>query len=278
MTGDARKPHYEDEDFRKVSVKAIERHVAELLPAAKIENVRRIINHSQYGLLLSDIAKGAESYALKAGLSPGHFVYVVERAIDVVRFFRYSVMHYEVYEGNRGQDAQFDVWRHNRKLTHGRIDFSTPSIEKASLEQCVESYLNLEFRAQSLDRLFVDVLIAFELWAWRSQILPTLMFTAFPVVVVSVSNIFFEGNAFASPLWLQALGILMLGLGFTWPNWRGFRLLFLMQDVYRNLHSHGSISASFVLSRLRHAADRGVVWPAPLMALLDDINKRGGRF
>ncbi|MFN9358536.1 MAG: hypothetical protein ACK55V_11825 [Alphaproteobacteria bacterium] len=278
MTGDARRPLYEDEDFERVRVKAIETHVSGLLPAAIIERAQGIIEYSQYGRLLNEIAIGAESYALKAGLNPGHFAHVMERAIDVVRLFRFSVMHYEAREGDRGEKAQFEVWRHKIQLTHGWIDFSIPSINKAILEQCVENYLNLEFRSQSLDRLIVDALIAFELWAWRSQRLPVLIFTALPAVLLCASTFFFGGSGFAGPPWLQALGILMLGLGFTWPNWRGFRLLFLMQDVYRNLHSHGPISASFVLSRLRHAADRGVVWPAPLMALLDDINKRGGRF
>ena len=56
------------------------------------------------------------------------------------------------------------------------------------------------------------------------------------------------------------------------------KLLSEMNGVYCELAPSGPYSARHIEHRARSAADKGVVWPAPLFALLDDINNRGGRF
>lgn len=55
-------------------------------------------------------------------------------------------------------------------------------------------------------------------------------------------------------------------------------LLSQMINTYLELNSDGPISAKRVEEQVKASAAAGVVWPAPLYALLDDINSRAGRF
>jgi hypothetical protein len=50
-----------------------------------------------------------------------------------------------------------------------------------------------------------------------------------------------------------------------------------MSICYSALDSHGTISAPHVRESLAVSAQKGVVWPAPLYALLDDVMARGGK-
>jgi hypothetical protein len=50
-----------------------------------------------------------------------------------------------------------------------------------------------------------------------------------------------------------------------------------MATIYNELRSDGPISAEYIRDRAKQATDEGVVWPAPLFALLDDTVRRTGR-
>jgi hypothetical protein len=50
-----------------------------------------------------------------------------------------------------------------------------------------------------------------------------------------------------------------------------------MLYCYGELNSNGPISARRLLERLKSASEKGVVWPAPLYALIDDVMARTGR-
>jgi hypothetical protein len=56
------------------------------------------------------------------------------------------------------------------------------------------------------------------------------------------------------------------------------RLFSTMSTLYNEQKSDGPISAQYVRDRAEDASKQGVVWPAPLFALLDDILSRTGRF
>ncbi len=56
------------------------------------------------------------------------------------------------------------------------------------------------------------------------------------------------------------------------------KLLVTMSTLYNELKSDGPISAQYARERAGDAAKQGVVQPAPLFALLDDIISRSGRF
>ena len=56
------------------------------------------------------------------------------------------------------------------------------------------------------------------------------------------------------------------------------KLLLAMVTIYNELKSSGPISAQHIRERVSSAAHDGVVWPAPLFAMLDDSIARTGRF
>lgn len=55
-------------------------------------------------------------------------------------------------------------------------------------------------------------------------------------------------------------------------------LLREMVEIYNELSTDGPVSARHILERAKLAAAKGVVWPAPLYALIDDVLSRDGRF
>lgn len=74
-----------------------------------------------------------------------------------------------------------------------------------------------------------------------------------------------------------------MALPFLWFNQAKARrrvrdLLATMTTLYNEQRSDGPISAHYVRERASDASRQGVVWPAPLFALLDDIISRSGRY
>jgi hypothetical protein len=76
-------------------------------------------------------------------------------------------------------------------------------------------------------------------------------------------------STFALPFWWYAQAM---------ARRRVRKLLVTMSTLYNKLKSDGPISAQYARERAGDAAKQGVVWPAPLFALLDDIISRTGRF
>jgi hypothetical protein len=95
-------------------------------------------------------------------------------------------------------------------------------------------------------------------WEWGSFIVLTLLFFLFQTIAT-------------------------IALPFAWTQRREqvgkVRLLLAeMGTTYAALHSEGPISARHILELLKASSEKGVVWPAPLYALLDDVVARTGRF
>jgi hypothetical protein len=84
-------------------------------------------------------------------------------------------------------------------------------------------------------------------------------------------------------LFLLDTAITTVVLPFTWSKQskarkRVLNLLSKMVTIYNEVRSNGPISAKHIHDRATKASQEGVVWPAPLFALLDDIICRTGRF
>jgi hypothetical protein len=84
-------------------------------------------------------------------------------------------------------------------------------------------------------------------------------------------------------LFLLFGAISTVALPFAWykqanARQRVAKLLSTMATIYNELRSDGPISAQYIRDRATNAAQEGVVWPAPLFALLEDITSRTGRF
>jgi hypothetical protein len=84
-------------------------------------------------------------------------------------------------------------------------------------------------------------------------------------------------------LFLFFAGLSTLALPFLWFNQAKARrrvrdLLATMTTLYNEQRSDGPISAHYIRERASDASRQGVVWPAPLFAVLDDIISRTGRY
>jgi hypothetical protein len=210
------------------------------------------------------------------------------------------------------------LWHHRAQALYDLRKKQTPYMSRPDVESAVARYLDLPFRWQQMDRTLVDVLVALQLFAFGNEMLnaPSIpglpspspvkrhpflelivsnAFTALFLAVIwlalrgfSAIHLFpadWVGGATAILGGLFALGlaysILMLPVRWWWvfkQRGRIAKLLEAMANVYAELNSSGPISARHITQRAQSAADQGVVWPAPLFALLDDIGARGGRF
>jgi hypothetical protein len=191
----------------------------------------------------------------------------------------------------------------------------TPRISRVEVEAAVGKYLKSPCRAQSLDRLLVDLMVATELFSFGEEVINPVYFPgllsppahkasplrdwllgrmAMAVVCGVMFGIFCAlsaMNIFPAD-WLVWPFVLAGGLfaaDFVWTAvWLPFNcrkvsvhkknvfdLLTAMSAVYSSLVSSGPISARNILREVVGAADKGVAWPAPLFALLDDILARG---
>jgi hypothetical protein len=89
------------------------------------------------------------------------------------------------------------------------------------------------------------------------------------------------GMALSSFLLLNV--VITIVLPFTWHKQRKARrqvrdLIGTMNTLFTELNSAGPISAGYIRDRAIDITNKGVVWPAPLFSLLDDIAARTGRF
>jgi hypothetical protein len=158
----------------------------------------------------------------------------------------------------------------------------------------------LPFRVDNLDRLLADMLMAAEMFAFADEIQPQLK-QKLPTVLAWIwGNLksLVIGLAIAGALlwvfpnstiaqWVAGIvaGLTLLGAAFSlvvfpflYPSIRAQRLklnatVMGMTDAYTTLGGSPS-SVPHIRKLVDRATDAGVVWPAPLMALLDDIADR----
>ncbi|SHK85675.1 hypothetical protein SAMN05444159_4371 [Bradyrhizobium lablabi] len=270
------------------------------------------INRSLYSYLLHEMAEASMKYAVAENIDPDEFeTDVLSGALAVVQNLRSAL----VKDWN---DKTLDFWdNHGSPVDKINAD-KVPYIDRSSFESVAGDYLALPYRSQAMDRFLVKVLIAIELYAFGDEMLNEKTFGFPPVsplkqrhVVLAyfrgllINGIIFGGIAAlalfaASKGWIGetsagwtsgacvALFVLLgtisaFALPFAWYAQAKARrnvrkLLLAMTTIYNELRSNGPISAQHIRERVSSAAEDGVVWPAPLFAVLDDIIARTGRF
>ena len=262
---------------------------------------------------LQEMAKAASEYAVAQNIDPDDFeIDVLPGALAVVQNLRSALVQ------DWKDKTTLDFWdNHGRPLDKIKAN-KVPYIDRSSLEGVVDDYLALPYRSRAMDRLLVGVLVAVEFYAYGDEMMneKTFGFPARSPLKQShvllaylrgllINAVFFGGVA-ALALWAAAKGwigensagwtsgicvalFLLLGaistvaLPFSWYSQAKARrnvrnLLLAMNTIYSELRSDGPISAQHIRERVSSAAEEGVVWPAPLFALLDDIVARTGRF
>jgi hypothetical protein len=191
-----------------------------------------------------------------------------------------------------------------------------PEFQRSEIEEVVGSYIAGKAKSAEADRVFVDVLVAMEFYqfadgvlnaphipilapnAWRRR--PIIDWIAGRFVSALTGYLgyllfWFASKVFFPERWLWIVGLILTVLFFIEAIWSLIMLpsewvrvrahqkkltLYLdqMDGLYRSLASDGPISARHISELVAKSTDAGVIWPAPLHVLLEDIMARGGRF
>ncbi|WP_297801073.1 hypothetical protein [uncultured Brevundimonas sp.] len=275
----------------------------------KYSTVMRLINAATVEAAEQAVAAGYDPNANAGYLEENEFLRHLRGACEpILDAFRSFMVR---------PDEQERLLSHRHNLLAEVKQKSYPEISRPEVEQIVGSYIRGAVKTATVDRLLVDLLVALEFSQYANLVLhaPHIPFLAprllnrRPILdwlsgnILNVIMAFFVFALFWGAsvlgifplrwLWIIAYGLVVLlvlnaGWGLIWlPRvwWivrkaRGEVLQHLgcMNSTYAALSSEGPISAQHVTALATKAADAGVVWPAPLYVLLEDIQRRGGTF
>jgi hypothetical protein len=191
-------------------------------------------------------------------------------------------------------------WHHQSRPTLAGKKHAEPYISRLDVEEAAAEYFALPYRVDGLDRLLTDMLMAAEMFAFADEMQPQLK-QKLPtglswlwnnlkslVIGLSIAGVLVwlapDSNV---ALWIAGIvaGVMVLSVGFSlvvfpfaYPGVRAQRQKFHatvmgMVDAYTALDGSPA-SVPHIRKLVDRATGSGVVWPAPLMALLDDIAER----
>jgi hypothetical protein len=282
------------------------------------ETSDRALRYSEYARALHALTEAATEYAKGeqaplSGYEPGSFEEILEEAIGVISDLRFAVL-----ADTREDADKLPLWSHRVQPIYDLRSKKAPAFDRPGIEAAVGRYLDLSYRSREIDRLLVDLLVALEFYAYGEQTINAFAIPGIVATSPLKRRVLVEwlvSNVLSVALWVAlafalwglsriqlfpsswlvganlVLGVLFVA-GFAWStvwlprSWwvvhqeklKIAALLDEMNCVYAELNSNGPISARHIEERARNAANAGVVWPAPLFALLDDINRRDGKF
>ena len=274
--------------------------------------------YSEYRRALDAITRAATDYSISQGLSLDENAEWSLRSIlyeccDIITDIRLAL-----YADEGEDKAQMRFWSHRPQPLNELKSNRRRHFRRSEIEACVGRYLALPYRAPDIDRVLVDLLVAMEVFAFGELVLNAPSVPGFgsssplkrhPIVEwlanavlslvlwIAVAGVLWGLSRIHlfPEIWLTGVNVILGGMVVLSVAWTTIllprtlwvvhkaRMMVLkvlehMNGVYCELSSDGPISARHIEQRARTAADAGVVWPAPLFALLDDINGRGGRF
>lgn len=219
------------------------------------------------------------------------------------------------FDREGGNDG--DIWRHKSWVIDDVKAKRVPAFDRRQLEATAGSYIASKYKFAGLDRAYTDALVALEYYQFTDELLnaphvpviaPSLMkrrpvFEFFANLVLnaggavivylvlwglSTVGFFPEGWLFGAALILlglfaisTAIGLVLLPrqwMAVTKVKKNRSAILLAMRDVYSALDSSGPVSLRHFRSLVDKSVSAGVIWPAPLFVLMDDIEARGGRF
>lgn len=267
-----------------------------------------------YGFLLDRMAKAALEYALPSNVEPGDFEEnILKDALGIVRSLRFAFIRYgsdstspNFWDSNanpldkiRAKQVPY-IDRSELEAVVG--DYLALPYRCQALDRfLVRALIAMELYAFGDEMLNEETFGLFParsplkqrhalLQYLRGQLVNGVLFGGIAALALWASSSGWIGVSTAE--WIMGIcGFLFLALAsmstFALPFWwyaqamarrRVRKLLATMSTLYNEQRSDGPISAQYVRDRAGDAAKQGVVWPAPLFALLDDIISRTGRF
>jgi hypothetical protein len=127
---------------------------------------------SEYARALDAISQAALKHAeaTKAPLSgaSNSFEVLLEKGFHVVQNFRWAV---QPFDQKVDENRKLKLWSHRTDPLYDVKNKKTPHLSRPDIETCVGDYLALPYRADYIDRLFVDVLIALEMYQYSDQMM-----------------------------------------------------------------------------------------------------------
>jgi hypothetical protein len=259
--------------------------------------------------LIDDVTMSAMQHATAHGGSLDDFHRLASAGVAVVDHLQASLC--DSSEADVPLEKEWNFWRHERDPWAVIQANKQPRMDRVGVETAASDYLKLPFRPVRLERTLVDVLVAMELYAFSEEMLtPMPMFfrwlpTQSPLKQKHVVRRYIGGQLSNSVLflggaWLAgdiaggwiAGGVVFLfvafliwgtiALPFAWRHQARARrhvrnCMLSMVETYSELASNGAVSALRLREVAAKAGDRGVVWPGPLFAILDDNIARSGR-
>lgn len=216
-----------------------------------------------------------------------------------------------------GTEASPNRWAIQDQPIHKVRIRQTPLSDRSSLELLAGRYLALPFRSGAFERSLVEKLIETEFYSYADEVMnaphipginePPILRQKGPILTWAMArgiNLLVLLGVAAIAWVLSVLGVheaIVIGLyailfivflaDMVWATinlpgyWlrtraakkRAISLIDAMAGVYAAMSSDGPISAAHIRERATQAANLGVVWPAPLFALLGDVERRSGR-
>lgn len=252
-----------------------------------------LVDHHFWGRLVTETAASAAAVSADGYAREGN----IRNGLDVVETAARAV-NPKWWDRDEYQSAL--AWYHRNRPTLAGKKFGEPYIIRLDVEECVSTYLALPFRVDSLDRLLIDMLMAAEIFAFADEVQPQLQ-QKLPTVLAwlwgNLKSLVIGLSIAAALIWLSpdstamqwvagiVAGLTLLSAAFSivvfpfiYPSVREKRQKFdtivvAMTDAYTTL-SGSPASVPHIRKLVDRATDAGVVWPAPLMALLDDVADR----
>lgn len=221
----------------------------------------------------------------------------IGRGLDVVEAAARAVNE-NMWDRDRSKTSK--GWFHRSSTQLAGKKHGEPYIIRLDVEGAAAAYLRLPYRVDALDRLLSDMLIAAEMFGFADEVQPRLKQKLPPVLAWLWGNLksLVLGLGIAGVLfwfapdstvmrWVAGIvaGLTLLGalfslvvFPFLYPSVRAqqqkfARTVMAMTDAYSTLGGSPA-SVPHIRKMVERATDAGVVWPAPLMALLDDIAER----
>lgn len=201
-----------------------------------------------------------------------------------------------------GEEDGFKLryWYHRPNLQFGGKTRGEPYIDRQSVEEALSRYVDLPYRVDMLDRLLLDLSMAQEILAFADEMQPALkrkLPRPLSWIGINLLSLIIGGAIAIFLLWIAPnsviafwLAMIVAGitvLGTLWSliafpiSYPAIRradqklqlVVSSMCDAYATLSS-APASTKHIEGRVERATDAGVVWPAPMIVLLEDIRSR----
>jgi len=222
------------------------------------------------------IASEAAQVGRDKKLSPDEFEWGVHHLFEAYGSFLYAMNPMKA----ETKDEDLRAWHNHFRDARLSKKRGEPPISSDVLSNAAYEYLKGPLRVPTFDRALIDALIAQETFAYidghagQGTFFTYLgCFGAWLLLFIPFEMLWGTTVHWKS-IWQIVGGFLALMLVvWAWPRRGPLVLHRAMRDTYQLL-TGSVVSVPELRRRVEHARDKGVVWPAELYAVLDDVEAR----